>query len=230
MPTPSRPARRAPWTFGDREPIAVGPTLRNAVMRRGPSAPVRTERPAAAAPRRPRGGRDRGASAHGDGAAARPVVQHAAPGPLRPRQAHGPRPARADRGQPPPGLAAPDRVLRLRPADAAGRPRRRRLRTRLRHQHAPRVPAGPPGARRRPAPGQARDHGHRRRTDRPPRRRPVGLQLAADPRDPRGDPAARPMRLARAGIELDVFLLEDAPGLLAFAERSRPRPAARCSG
>jgi uncharacterized protein with von Willebrand factor type A (vWA) domain len=27
------------------------------------------------------------------------------------------------------------------------------------------------------------------------------------------------MRLARAGIELDVFLLEDAPGLLAFAER-----------
>jgi uncharacterized protein with von Willebrand factor type A (vWA) domain len=26
-------------------------------------------------------------------------------------------------------------------------------------------------------------------------------------------------RLARAGIELDVFLLEDAPGLLAFAER-----------
>jgi uncharacterized protein with von Willebrand factor type A (vWA) domain len=27
------------------------------------------------------------------------------------------------------------------------------------------------------------------------------------------------MRLARAGIELDVFLLEDAPGLLAFVER-----------
>lgn len=27
------------------------------------------------------------------------------------------------------------------------------------------------------------------------------------------------MRLARAGIELDIFLLEDAPGLLAFAER-----------
>jgi uncharacterized protein with von Willebrand factor type A (vWA) domain len=27
------------------------------------------------------------------------------------------------------------------------------------------------------------------------------------------------MRLARAGIELDVFLLEDAPGLLAFAQR-----------
>ncbi len=65
---------------------------------------------------------------------------------------------------------------------------------------------------------QAGDHGHRRRADRSPRRWPGALQLAADSDHDREDPT-RGDRLARSGIQINVFMLEESAGLTSFMER-----------
>ena len=82
-------------------------------------------RRAAPAPRRPRGGRARGPAPDRHGPAAGPVVLDGPAGPPGAGQAHGAGAARADHGPAPPGLAAPDRVQRLRPAHPARGPRAR---------------------------------------------------------------------------------------------------------
>ena len=124
-----------------------GPDRRAAdgVQRGGPLQAGTADPPAAG---RLRAGRGRAAHRGRHRAPAGPVVQHAAARSLRAREEDGAGAARADRGPLPARHALPDRVQRLRAAAAAGGPHRARVRARLRHEHAARVPAGRPAARR----------------------------------------------------------------------------------
>ena len=149
----ARGARRRRPGRADRRDPAV------AVRRHGPDrrAADRVQRGACARepgePRPPASGRlraGRGRAAHRDRhrAPARPVVLDAAARPLRAREEDGARAARADRGPLPARHALPDRVQRLRAPAAARGPHGARVRARVRHEHAARVPAGRTAARR----------------------------------------------------------------------------------
>ena len=144
-----------PWKFGDADPISVERTVLNAVSAVG----ARRARPAQA--RRFRGHGDRVATPDGNGSAARPIFLDAAARSLDPREEDGSGSPRAHRGEVPGRSAVSRRLLRLRPADEAGRTRYGGMGGSARDEHATRVPAGSSAARRRPLPDQAGDHGHR---------------------------------------------------------------------
>ena len=170
---PSRPA--PPGRGGSATPARSRCSARCSTPSSAPSRgqPIRLHA------RRLRAGRGRAAHRGGHGAPAGPVVQHAAARALRPREEDGARAARADRGPVPARHALPDRVQRLRAADAAGGPHRARVRARLRHEHAARVPAGGPLARAASARRAAGDHGDGRRAHGAPGRRSSVLLVAA---------------------------------------------------
>ena len=76
----------------------------------------------------------------------------------------------------------------------------------------------------RDAPGDQVD---RRRADGAPRGRSREVQLAADPQDDPPHAHAEALKLSRAGVTLNVFMLEDSPGLIGFMERLAELTAGR---
>ncbi len=216
---PEPTGQTRPWVFGDREPIAVGPTVRNAVMRRT----------AAGTPPRP-----------GQGVRLHPDDLEVAETEVRPRtatallldlsfsmplQGHfvpAKRMALAlhaliegsHRQDSLHLIGFSDYARRMQPADLAAAGFERVYGTNMHHAFllARRVLADDPRPVKRVVmvtDGEPTAHlvDGRSVFNWPP----VAETLEATLREA--------MRLARAGIELDVFLLEDAPGLLAFAER-----------
>ena len=168
-----------PYEFGDPFNLDLSRTVHNAVRRAGSGVP------GAAAPRRLRGDRDRGADPVGHRAAARPVAVDAHARQLRAGQEDGHGPAHPDHVTVPPRLPGSGRVLRGGPRDRARGPAHRQLGLRLRDQPPARADPGPQDAG--PPAGDQADHpGDRRRADgphRPLRRGPRlrrRVQLPAD--------------------------------------------------
>ena len=181
-----RSGRRRPGRADRRHRRGTSATTARSPCRRPcstPSSAIASGRAGAAASRRLRDDRGRAAHRDGDGAAAGPLVLHAAARALRPREEDGAGAARADRGALPARHAVPDRVQRLRAPDAARGPHRARIRARVRHEHAARVQAGGPAAGAAPARDRAGDHGDRRRAHGAPRGRSGVLLVAAGARD-----------------------------------------------
>jgi uncharacterized protein with von Willebrand factor type A (vWA) domain len=214
-PEPTGQSR--PWTFGDREPIAVGPTVRNAVMRQ------------TAAGAAPRGGvrlhpddlevtetevRPRTATVLLlDLSFSMPLRGHFVPAKRMALALHAliEGSHRQDSLQ---LIGFSDYARRMQPADLAAAGFERVYGTNMHHAFllARRVLADDPRPVKRVimvTDGEPTAHleGGRSIFNWPPVPETLEVTLR------------EAMRLARADIELDVFLLEDAPGLVAFAER-----------
>jgi uncharacterized protein with von Willebrand factor type A (vWA) domain len=218
---PEPTGQTRPWVFGDREPIAVGPTVRNAVLRR-------------------RGGADADGATGSGGVRLHPDDLEVAETEVRPRtatallldlsfsmplQGHfvpAKRMALAlhaliegnHRQDSLHLIGFSDYARRMQPADLAAAGFERVYGTNMHHAFllARRVLADDPRPVKRVVmvtDGEPTAHlvDGRSQFNWPP----VAETLEATLREAG--------RLARAGIELDVFLLEDAPGLIAFAER-----------
>jgi uncharacterized protein with von Willebrand factor type A (vWA) domain len=215
-PEPTGQSR--PWVFGDREPIAVGPTVRNAVMRRvaeGGDATARQVRlhpddlEVAETEVRPR----TATALLLDLSFSMPLQGHFVPAKRMALALH----ALIEGSHRQDSLhliGFSDYARRMQPADLAAAGFERVYGTNMHHAFmlARRVLADDPRPVKRVimvTDGEPTAHlvDGRSMFNWPP----VPETLEATLREAG--------RLARAGIELDVFLLEDAPGLLAFAER-----------
>jgi uncharacterized protein with von Willebrand factor type A (vWA) domain len=215
---PEPTGQTRPWVFGDREPIAVGPTVRNAVMRRA----------AEGGDARAHGVRLHPDDLEVDETEVRPRTATALLLDLSfsmPLQGHfvpAKRMALAlhaliegeHRQDSLHLIGFSDYARRMQPADLAAVGFERVYGTNMHHAFllARRVLADDPRPVKRVimvTDGEPTAHlvDGRSMFNWPP----VPETLEATLREA--------MRLARAGIELDVFLLEDAPGLIAFAER-----------
>ncbi|MEX1179090.1 MAG: hypothetical protein WEB09_11580 [Nitriliruptor sp.] len=215
---PEATGQTRPWAFGDREPIAVGPTVRNAVMRRLTTG----ERDAAPGVRlhpddlevaetevRPR----TATALLLDLSFSMPLQGHFVPAKRMALALH----ALIEGSHRQDSLhliGFSDYARRMQPADLAAVGFERVYGTNMHHAFllARRVLADDPRPVKRVVmvtDGEPTAHlvDGRSVFNWPP----VPETLEATLREAK--------RLARAGIELDVFLLEDAPGLLAFAER-----------
>jgi uncharacterized protein with von Willebrand factor type A (vWA) domain len=208
------------WVFGDREPIAVGPTVRNAVMRRAAAGPQGTA-PAGRVRLHPDDlevveteVRPRTATALLlDLSFSMPLQGHFVPAKRMALALH----ALIEGSHRQDSLhliGFSDYARRMRPADLAAAGFERVYGTNMHHAFllARRVLADDPRPVKRVVmvtDGEPTAHlvDGRSVFNWPP----VPETLEATLREA--------MRLARADIELDIFLLEDAPGLLAFAER-----------
>jgi uncharacterized protein with von Willebrand factor type A (vWA) domain len=215
-PEPTGQSR--PWVFGDREPIAVGPTVRNAVMRRvaegggATSGRVRLhpdDLEVAETEVRPR----TATALLLDLSFSMPLQGHFVPAKRMALALH----ALIEGSHRQDSLhliGFSDYARRMQPADLAAAGFERVYGTNMHHAFllARRVLADDPRPVKRVimvTDGEPTAHlvDGRSMFNWPP----VPETLEATLREAG--------RLARAGIELDVFLLEDAPGLLAFAER-----------
>ncbi|MEX1164887.1 MAG: hypothetical protein WEB03_15055 [Nitriliruptor sp.] len=215
---PEATGQTRPWVFGDREPIAVGPTLRNAVMRRAaapgsaPTDPLRLhpdDLEVAETEVRPR----TATALLLDLSFSMPLQGHFVPAKRMALALH----ALIEGSHRQDSLhliGFSDYARRMQPADLAAAGFERVYGTNMHHAFllARRVLADDPRPVKRVimvTDGEPTAHlvDGRSIFNWPP----IPETLEATLREA--------MRLARAGIELDVFLLEDAPGLLAFAER-----------
>jgi uncharacterized protein with von Willebrand factor type A (vWA) domain len=215
-PEPTGQSR--PWVFGDREPIAVGPTVRNAVMRRvaegGDATSGRVhlhpdDLEVAETEVRPR----TATALLLDLSFSMPLQGHFVPAKRMALALH----ALIEGSHRQDSLhliGFSDYARRMQPADLAAAGFERVYGTNMHHAFllARRVLADDPRPVKRVimvTDGEPTAHlvDGRSMFNWPP----VPETLEATLREAG--------RLARAGIELDVFLLEDAPGLLAFAER-----------
>jgi uncharacterized protein with von Willebrand factor type A (vWA) domain len=217
---PEPTGQTRPWVFGDREPIAVGPTVRNAVMRRaaagdgpaGGAAGVRLhpdDLEVAESEVRPR----TATALLLDLSFSMPLQGHFVPAKRMVLALH----ALIEGNHRQDSLhliGFSDYARRMQPADLAAAGFERVYGTNMHHAFllARRVLADDPRPVKRVVmvtDGEPTAHlvDGRSVFNWPP----VPETLEATLREA--------MRLARANIELDVFLLEDAPGLLAFAER-----------
>ena len=175
------------WEFGDEQPLDVPATVRNALLRGGPS---RRRAPGGEAGCLGlRGGRDRAPQRRGGVPARRPVLLDAAARDLGGGQADRPRAARAAAQPVPAGRRPGRRLLQLRARTARDRAGRTGLGHGAGHQPAPRADAGRPP--HRPAPGTraGRPDRDRRRANGPPAAgRALLVRLAAVSRDGRAHP------------------------------------------
>ena len=215
---PEPTGQTRPWAFGDREPIAVGPTVRNAVMRRAAGG---------AAPRRDGVGlhpddlevveqevRPRTATALLlDLSFSMPLQGHFVPAKRMVLALHALVEGR-HRQDSLHLIGFSDYARRMQPADLAAAGFERVYGTNMHHAFllARRVLADDPRPVKRVVmvtDGEPTAHLE------------DGASVFNWPPLPETLEATlrEAMRLARAGIELDVFLLEDAPGLVAFAQR-----------
>jgi uncharacterized protein with von Willebrand factor type A (vWA) domain len=214
---PEPTGQTRPWTFGDREPLATGATVRNAVMRRAaegvaPGGPLRLHPDDLEVEEQEV--RPRTATALLlDLSFSMPLQGHFVPAKRMALALHA-LIAGKHRQDSLHLIGFSDYARRMQPADLAAAGFERVYGTNMHHAFllARRVLADDPRPVKRVV----------MVTDGEPTAHlvdgvsvfnwpPVAETLEATLREA--------MRLARAGIELDVFLLEDAPGLLAFAQR-----------
>jgi uncharacterized protein with von Willebrand factor type A (vWA) domain len=214
---PEPTGQTRPWTFGDREPLATGATVRNAVMRRAaegapPGSPLRLHPDDLEVEEQEV--RPRTATALLlDLSFSMPLQGHFVPAKRMALALHA-LIAGKHRQDSLHLIGFSDYARRMQPADLAVAGFERVYGTNMHHAFllARRVLADDPRPVKRVV----------MVTDGEPTAHlvdgvsvfnwpPVAETLEATLREA--------MRLARAGIELDVFLLEDAPGLLAFAQR-----------
>jgi uncharacterized protein with von Willebrand factor type A (vWA) domain len=223
---PEPTGQTRPWTFGDREPLATGATVRNAVMRQagearatGSAAPGRAER--ARLRLHPddlevmeQEVRPRTATALLlDLSFSMPLQGHFVPAKRMALALHA-LIAGKHRQDSLHLIGFSDYARMMQPADLAAAGFERVYGTNMHHAFllARRVLAHDPRPVKRVV----------MVTDGEPTAHLVdGMSIFNWPPVPETLEATlrEAMRLARAGIELDVFLLEDAPGLIAFAER-----------